>query len=82
MQARKYGKIGVITGVCGSKGHIRNKVNIPAYWYKILFLPNGKRIGFLAPNTNVAMARARAKEFLAQVGKIEEMCGFALKRIE
>ena len=74
-QARKYKKVSVITGVCGSLGHIKNNVNIPKYWYKILFLPNGKTISFLVPNTNVGMKRAKAKEFLSSVDKIERVCG-------
>ena len=72
-QSRKYKKVNIITGVCGSLGHIRNNVNIPAYWYKIIFLPNGKIISFLAPNTGIK--RAKAKEFLTTLDIIEDKCG-------
>lgn len=74
-QAREYGYISVITGVCGSIGHIKHNVNIPAYWYKIIFRPNGKTISFLAPNTNIGMKKAKAKEFLSNIDKIEQVCG-------
>jgi len=33
--AVKYKQIEVVTGVCGSKGKIKNDVNIPAWWYKV-----------------------------------------------
>ena len=80
MQARRYKDIRVITGVCGSMGHIKRGVNIPSWWYKIIFRPDGKIISFLAPNTNKNMARARAKEFLTDVGTIEKTCGFEIKK--
>ncbi len=74
-QARKHGHVNVITGVCGSLGYIKHNVNIPAYWYKIIFLPTGKMISFLAPNTNIGMKKAKAKEFLSSINKIEQVCG-------
>ena len=80
MQARRYGNVRVITGVCGSMGHIKHGVNIPSYWYKIIFRPDGKVISFLAPNINRGMTRARAKEFLTDVGTIEKTCGFEIKK--
>ena len=78
MQARKYGKIGVITGVCGSLGHIKHNVNIPKWWYKIIFYPNGRTTAFLVPNTNKGMARAKAKEFLSSIEEIERSCKIGL----
>ena len=74
-QARKYKGVSVATGICGSLGHIRNNVNIPKWWYKIIFLPNGKTISFLAPNTNSGMKKAKVKEFLSSIDKIERVCG-------
>ena len=78
IEARKYGKISVISGVCGSLGHIKNGVNIPKRWYKIIFYPNGRTTAFLVPNTNKEMARAKAKEFLSSVEEIERSCGIRL----
>jgi len=72
---KKIWEKSVITGVCGSNEHIKNWVNIPKWWYKILFLPNGKTIGFLVPNTNNKMSRAKAKEFLVDKKEIEKRCG-------
>jgi len=51
-EAYKYGYVRVITGNCGSLGHIKDNVNIPKWWFKIIFLPNGKIISFLVPNSN------------------------------
>lgn len=79
-QARKHKKISVVTGVCGSLGYIRHNVNIPSYWYKILFLSNGKTISFLAPNANVGMRKAKAKEFLAGLEEIEKKCNIKIRR--
>ena len=78
IQARKYGKVRVITGVCGSLGHIKNNVNIPAYWYKIIFRPDGKVISFLAPNSN-QVGKDRAKKHLSSVEEIERVCGIKIK---
>jgi len=76
--ARRNGFVKAITGVCGSKGTIKNHVNIPAYWYKIIFLPDGRTISFLAPNTNENMDKARAKQFLVPIEKIEKICNFTI----
>jgi len=78
IQARKYGKIRVITGVCGSLGHIKNNVNIPKWWYKIIFRPDGKIISFLAPNSN-KVGRDRAKKYLSSVREIERVCNIKIK---
>ena len=82
MRARKYGKISVITGVCGSIGTLgkkRHSVNVPEWWYKILFLPNGKTISFLVPNTNMGMSRAKAREFLTALDDIEKECNIKIR---
>ncbi|WP_187648745.1 DNA/RNA non-specific endonuclease [Nitrosophilus labii] len=83
LQARKYRKISVITGVCGSNGTLgkkRHNVNIPKWWYKIIFLPNGKTICFLVPNINTEMSRAKAKEFLVQIENIERICNISIRK--
>jgi len=78
MQALKYGSVSVVTGVCGSLGHIKNNVNIPAYWYKLILLPNGKMVSFLAPNTNRGMSKAKAKDYLSDIETIEKTCNIKL----
>jgi endonuclease G len=70
-----------LPGVCGSRGNLgrkRHYVNIPAYFYKIIFLPNGKIISFLAPNTN-AVAKDKAKKYLVPLKKIERVCKFKIE---
>ena len=79
IQARKYEDIRVITGVCRSKGHIKNKVNIPAYWYKIIFRPDGKIISFLVPNSN-KIGRDKAKKYLSSIREIEKICGIKINK--
>ena len=79
-QARKYETVSVITGVCGSQGYIRNGVNVPRYWFKIIFRPRKTPVCFLAPNTNKGMSRAKAKEFLSSMNEIERECGFSFFR--
>ncbi|WP_024790779.1 DNA/RNA non-specific endonuclease [Lebetimonas sp. JS085] len=81
IQARKYKDIRVITGVCGSLGTLgkkRHNVNIPAYWYKIIFRPDGKIISFLVPNSN-SVGRDKAKKYLSSVEEIERVCKFRVK---
>jgi endonuclease G len=81
LQARKYGKVSVITGSCGSLGNLgrkRHNVNIPKWWYKIIFLPNGKTISFLAPNSN-SVGRDKAKKYLVNLKQVENTCGFKIK---
>ena len=77
-EAIKYGNVGIITGVCGSLGHIKHNVNIPKWWYKIIFIPNGKIISFLAPNSN-SVGKDRAKKYLTTIKKIERVCGIEIK---
>jgi len=75
--AVKYKKIEVVTGVCGNKGYIRNKVGIPAYWYKVIYIPKiNKYVAFLAPNTNTGMSKAKLKEYRATLEEIKKVCNF------
>jgi endonuclease G len=75
-EAVKYKQIKIITGVCGSIGHIKNNVNIPKWWYKIIILPNKKIISFLAPNTNSGMSKVKIKKFLSNIDEIKEKCKY------
>ena len=76
LQARKYGTIKVATGVCGSLGNIKHDVNIPEWWYKIIYIPEtDKWIAFLVPNTNKGMSKAKAKNFIVPIETIEQKCG-------
>lgn len=74
MQAKKYDKISVITGSCGNSGYLHKKVGIPKWWYKIIVLPDGKKIAFLVPNTNKHMSKAKAKKYLSSLATIEDKC--------
>ena len=75
--AIKYGKVEVITGNCSSKGHLKWNVNIPAYWYKIIYIPKlNKTLAFLAPNMNTGMKTAKIKKYQTKVQIIEKVCGF------
>ena len=80
IQAMKNKKISVITGNCGSLGHIKNNVNIPAYWYKIIFKPNNQVIAFISKNSN-NVGRDKAKQHLTTLKLIESVCGFQIKEI-
>ena len=76
--AVKYGKVEVITGNCGSKGYLRNNVNIPAWWYKIIYIPHLRMppIVFLAPNSNKGMKTANIKKYRTSIRKLREICNF------
>lgn len=75
--AVKYKQVEVVTGVCGNKGYIRNKVGIPAYWYKIIYISKTNNyIAFLAPNTNVGMSRAKLREYKVTLEEIRRVCNF------
>jgi endonuclease G len=81
LQAFKYKNISVITGNCGTLGTLGKKkhnVNIPKWWYKIIFLPNGKIVSFLAPNSNV-IGRDKAKKYLTDIKHIENTCYINIK---
>ena len=77
-EAVKYGKVEVITGNCGSKGHLRWNVNIPTYWYKIIYIPHLRMppLVFLAPNTNKGMKTARIRKYETSIKRLREVCGF------
>ena len=75
--AVKYKQVEVVTGVCGSKGKIRNNVNIPVWWYKIIYIPKTKSyVAFLTPNTNTGMSRAKLREYRATLEEIKKICNF------
>ena len=75
--AVKYKQVEVVTGVCKNKGFIKNKVGIPAYWYKIIYIPKTNNyVVFLAPNTNTGMSKAKLKEYRATLEKIKKVCNF------
>ena len=75
--AIKYGKVEVITGNCGSKWHLKHGVNIPAYWYKIIYVPEtNATLAFLAPNTNQGMKAAKIKKYQTNLSVVEKTCGF------
>jgi len=78
IQAIKNKEISVITGNCGSLGHIKNNVNIPKYWYKIIFKPNNQVIAFISKNSN-NVGRDKAKQHLTTLKHIENVCGFKIK---
>lgn len=78
-KAKSEGNISVVTGVCQSLGHIRNGVNIPRYWFKVIFSEKGKPVCFLVPNANVGMKKAKAKTFLSSLSEIERVCGIVFK---
>ena len=72
--AVKYGKVEVITGNFGSKGHLKNNVNIPAYWYKIIYIPHLRMqpLVFLAPNINKGMKTANVRKYKTTLKKLKE----------
>jgi len=75
--AVKYKQVEVVTGVCGNKGHIKNKVGVPAWWYKIIYIPKlNKTVAFLAPNTNTGISKAKLKEYKTTLEKIKRVCNF------
>ena len=76
--AVKYKKIEVVTGNCGSIGHLKNNVNIPAYWFKIIYIPKNKKSNiFLVPNKNDGMKTAKIKKYqIDSIDKIIDICNF------
>ena len=76
--AVKYKKVEVVTGSCGHIGTIKNKVGIPKYWYKIIYINGLKKdyLAFLVPNTNQNVAKAKIKDYAVGVFDIKEKCGF------
>ena len=75
--AVKYKHVEVVTGVCGNKGYIKNKVGIPAWWYKIIYVPTkNSYVAFLAPNTNTGMSKAKLKEYRTTLEEIRKACNF------
>ena len=75
--AVKYKQVEVVTGVCGNKGYIKHKVGIPAYWYKIIYVPKtNSYTAFIAPNTNTGMSKAKLKEYRTTLEEIKKICNF------
>ena len=76
-EAVKYGKVEVITGSCGSIGKLRNNVNIPKWWFKIIYIPKiDKTISCLVPNANKGMKKAKFKEYLNNIKEIKKKCKY------
>ena len=76
-EAMKYGKVEVVTGSCGNKGYIKNRVVIPQWWFKIIYIPKLKKtVAFLAPNINKGMKTANIKKYLSTVEQIKKVCKF------
>jgi len=76
-EAFKYNKVEVVTGNCSSKGHLKHNVNIPKWWYKIIYIPSiHKTLAFLAPNTNARIKTAKIKKYKTTIEKIKQVCGF------
>jgi endonuclease G len=79
---KKEGPVRVITGSCGSLGNLgkkRHYVNVPKWWYKIIFLPNGKTLSFLALNSN-RVGYDRIKKHIVHLKTIERVCGFKIEK--
>ena len=72
--AVKYGKVEVITGNFGSKGHLKHNVNIPAYWYKIVYIPHLRMqpIVFIAPNINKGMKTANVEKYQTTLKRLKD----------
>ena len=67
----------LLTEVCKNKGYIKNKVGIPAYWYKIIYVPKTNNyVAFLTPNTNTGMSKAKLKEYRTTLEEIKKVCNF------
>ena len=76
-EAVKYGKVEVVTGSCGNQGYIKNKVVIPLWWFKIIYVPKlHKTIAFLAPNINKGMKTANIKKYQSTEKQIKKVCNF------
>jgi endonuclease G len=72
MQARKYGAVDVITGVCGHKERLHKRVTAPKWWYKIISTPKGV-MAFLTPNTN-DVDPIKIRKYLVDPAEIEQVC--------
>jgi len=79
-EALNFGQVDVITGNCGSKGVLHNNVNIPSWWFKIIYIPSEKKfISFLAPNTNKGMKSANIDAYRLPVVFVELICHINIK---
>jgi len=79
IESIKYKTLKVITGSCGIKGHIKNNIVIPEYFFKIVYYPSlNKTIGFLAINDRRYNKNSKIKDYLVSISKIENICKFKL----
>lgn len=73
--AIRYNKVEVITGSCGHIGYLKRDINIPKYWFKMIYVPSlNKTISFLAPNTNKGMKKAELSKYKSTPKEIFEKC--------
>jgi len=80
LQARKYKKVSVVTGNCGSLGKIKRKVVIPKYFYKIIYTPYRKKtIAYLVPNKKKLPSK-KITDYLTTVEEIEHVCDIDIKK--
>lgn len=80
LQAIKYGYVNIITGSCQTLGHIKNGVNIPKYFYKIIFRPKEEPIAFLLKNTNNYSKKDKLKSYLTSIATVEKTCGIRINK--
>lgn len=74
-KAIEYGKVEVVTGNCGSIGHLKNNVNIPKYWFKIIDIPSQNKIlYFLVPNINKGMKKADLYKYSTTADNLIKHC--------
>jgi endonuclease G len=77
--AVKYDEVEVATGSCGVKEYLKNRVAVPQYWFKIIYIPKTKEyLAFLVPNTNAGMKTAKIKDYKSSLKEIEKSCGFKI----
>jgi len=71
----------VITGVCGKKEYIDNKIIVPKYWYKIIFNSEGNYlISFLVPNINtLRYKKDKIRNFVSNINELEKTCNFKIQ---
>jgi len=80
LQAIKHGHINIITGSCQSLGYIKNGVNIPKYFYKIIFRPSQEPIAFLLKNINKYSKKDKMKSYLTSLSTIEKTCNIKINK--
>ena len=73
---KKFKHVEVITGVCGNQGYIRNHVEIPRYWFKIIKTKYSTEY-FLAKNR--AYPSKNFKLLKSSKSEIERLCRINIK---